>query len=181
MAWLTNLVLTLASLAYPLIWLLFGADSPILAYLPYLLAVLWAVKARLQAVGFQQIFAIVMALILLIVGFTRTLETMYWYPVIINGLMLALFGGSLFKGQPVVERLARLQDPNLPPQAVRYTRNVTKLWCGVFLLNILVCVSLIWLEQFELWAIYSGVVSYVMMGVVIGGEWGVRKLFILRQ
>lgn len=175
---LITALLTLLSLAYPLIWLWQGSESAILGYLPYLLALGWLVKGALQAVGFQRFFAMLMAGILLLVGLTRNLETMYWYPVIINGLMLSIFGGSLWRGQPIVERLARLQEPNLPERAVRYTRNVTQLWCGVFVLNILISCTLIALQQFEWWAIYTGVVSYVVMGVVMAGEWVFRKIFI---
>ena len=32
------------------------------------------------------------------------------YPVAVNLAMLLLFGGSLFKGRPMVERIARLSD-----------------------------------------------------------------------
>lgn len=177
---LITVFLSITSLAYPLIWLWQGSESAILGYLPYLLALGWLVKGALQVVGFQRFFAILMAGILLLVGLTRNLETMYWYPVIINGLMLTIFGGSLWHGQPIVERLARLQEPSLPERAVRYTRNVTQLWCGVFVLNILISCTLIALQQFEWWAIYTGVISYAIMGVVMGGEWLFRRMVIQR-
>ncbi|TCT16592.1 putative membrane protein [Bibersteinia trehalosi] len=177
---LITVLLTLLSLAYPLIWLWQGQDSSILGYLPFLLALCWGAKAGLQAVDFQQFFAILMAIILLIVGVSRSLETMYWYPIIINGIMLAMFGGSLWQNQTIVERLARLQDPNLPEEGVRYTRKVTQLWCGVFMLNIVISTLLIAAEQFAWWAIYTGVIAYVIMGVVMGGEWLYRKIVIQR-
>ncbi len=41
-------------------------------------------------------------------------DSMYWYPVLVNLMMLAVFGGSLFAGQTVIEKLARLQQPDLP-------------------------------------------------------------------
>ncbi len=47
--------------------------------------------------------------------------------------MLALFSASLLQKQTLVERLARLQEPELPDSGVRYTRTVTKVWCGFFL------------------------------------------------
>ncbi|KAI0244669.1 hypothetical protein L0F63_004954 [Massospora cicadina] len=51
-----------------------------------------------------------------------------WYPVVVNSLMLALFGGSMFSAMPLVERLARLREPDLPPRGVVWTRRVTQLW-----------------------------------------------------
>lgn len=60
---------------------------------------------------------------------------MYWYPVLVNLMMLAVFGSSLFAGQTVIEKLARLQQPDLPEKAVRYTRRVTQVWCVFFIAN----------------------------------------------
>ncbi len=38
-----------------------------------------------------------------------------YYPVAVNLVMLAAFGGSLWTSMPVVERLARLREPDLSP------------------------------------------------------------------
>ncbi len=57
-----------------------------------------------------------------------------YYPVIVNILMLGLFSSSLWQQQSLIERLARIQEPDLPASGVSYTRNVTKIWC-VFLLS----------------------------------------------
>ena len=32
-------------------------------------------------------------------------------------------------------QVARLQEPQLPPAAIRYTRQVTRIWCGFFIFN----------------------------------------------
>ncbi|OOH90643.1 hypothetical protein BMT54_04200 [Pasteurellaceae bacterium 15-036681] len=177
---ITNLLLTLVSIAYPLVWLFSSQTgqeaSVILGILPYLLALLWAIKARLQAVGWQRYFAMFMTLLLAIVALSRSVGTMYWYPVIINGLMLATFGGSLFSSQSIVERLARLQDPDLPPKGVRYTRTVTQIWCGFFLFNIIVATTLIFTQQYHYWAIFTGVIYYILMGILMAGEWCVRQV-----
>ncbi|WP_245550190.1 hypothetical protein [Vreelandella jeotgali] len=37
------------------------------------------------------------------------------YPVAINAVMLTLFTTSLWQGPPIIERLARLREPDLPP------------------------------------------------------------------
>ncbi|NBI12265.1 hypothetical protein GVX81_01200 [[Haemophilus] felis] len=177
---LINLSLTLASIAYPLAWLLgetlLGENHQQLSYLVVIMALLWAIKA-IKAVGFQRFFATLMAILLSIIWFTRNLETMYWYPVIISTAMLILFGGSLFSSQSLIERLARLQNPNLPPEAIRYTRRVTQVWCGFFVLNIAICIVLILTEQYRWWALYSGGISYGLMGLLFVGEWVARKYF----
>ena len=178
---LNNLLLTLVSIAYPIIWLYAGQEEPILYLLPYLLGGLWLVKGCLQAVGWQRYFAIVISLVLFAIGVGRSLGSMYWYPVIMNGLMLAIFGGSLFTSQSFVERLARLQTPDLPIKAIVYTRKVTQVWCGLFLINILITTGLILTEQYEYWAIYSGVIAYILIGLTMSIEWCIRQIVIKKQ
>ena len=90
-------------------------------------------------------------------------------------LMLALFGGSLFAKQSLIERLARLQTPDLPPEGVRYTRRITQIWCVFFVLNGSMAAALVLMRQYDWWALYTGIVSYVLMGLLLGGEWVYRK------
>lgn len=97
-----------------------------------------------------------------------------WYPVLVNGMMLALFGASLKSGRPVVEQLARLRHPDLPPEGVRYTRNVTRVWCGFFALNGSVAAALAAWGPWSWWTAYNGAVSYVLMGLLMAGEWLLR-------
>lgn len=174
-----NILLTLTGLAYPLIWLWATEYNEWLNILPLIMAVLWGLKG-LQAVEFQKKFAYTMAMLLGLVWLTRTNALMYWYPVIINGVMLVLFGSSLWAKQTFVERLARITEPDLPEAGVRYTRKVTRLWCGVFVFNIVITSALIFFGQLEWWAIYSGVISYVILALVMTAEWIVRQ-FVMRK
>ena len=97
------------------------------------------------------------------------------YPALVNVVMLALFGASLRFGPPLVERLARLQDPVLPPYAVAYTRRVTQVWCGFFVLNgALALVTALWASE-RVWALYNGLLAYLMMGALFAGEWLMRR------
>ena len=93
-------------------------------------------------------------------------------------MMLAVFGGSLFAKQTVIERLARLQQPELPERAVRYTRRVTQVWCVFFIANGAVAALLAWLGRYGWWAVYTGVIAYVLMGILFAGEWLYRKLVL---
>ena len=100
---------------------------------------------------------------------------MYWYPIAVNALMLAVFGGSLFAKQTVIERLARLQHPDLPPEGVRHTRHVTQIWCGFFILNGATAAILVGLQYYDWWAAYTGIVSYVLMGAFVCRRVGVSE------
>lgn len=173
---LINLSLMLISIGYPLVWLL-GENRQQLSYLVGIMALLWVIKA-IKSVSFQRFLSIIMAMLLSIIWLTRSLETMYWYPVIISAAMLILFGSSLLSSQSIIERFARLQDSNLPPKAVRYTRKVTQVWTGFFVLNITICTVLILAEEYRWWALYSGGISYGLMGLLMCIEWLVRQKVI---
>ena len=86
------------------------------------------------------------------------------------------FVASLFAKQTVIERLARLQHPDLPPEGVRHTRRVTKIWCAFFIFNGATAAILAGLQYYDWWAAYTGIVSYVLMGILFAGEWVYRKL-----
>lgn len=168
-----NLLLFLAAVAYPIYWL-WGENAEILAFLPLIMGVLWALKAWFEK-AFMRYFSCVIAILLIVIGLTRTTEMMYSYPIIINGLMLIVFGSTLWQKQTIIERFARMQTPDLSEQGIRYTRKVTQLWCGFFLLNITVSIATIYTEQHHYWALYNGVISYLLMGILMIGEWIVRQ------
>lgn len=98
-----------------------------------------------------------------------------WYPVLLNGLLLALFGLSLKFGPPLIERLARLTEPQLPEVAIRYTRLVTAVWAWFFLANGLVVVALNFWAPLSWWTLYTGLIAYGLMGLLFAGEWLVRQ------
>lgn len=98
-----------------------------------------------------------------------------WYPVLISGFMLALFGLSLKYGPPVVERLARLSEPELPDNAIRYTRQVTIAWCVFFLCNGLLAAALTLWAPLSWWMLYNGLISYGLMGLLFAVEWLLRQ------
>ncbi|MBV6753155.1 hypothetical protein KV580_22785 [Pseudomonas chlororaphis] len=98
-----------------------------------------------------------------------------WYPVLISGFMLGLFGLSLKFGPPMVERLARLREPQLPDVAINYTRQVTRVWSLFFLCNGLIAAALTLWAPLNWWMLYTGLISYGLMGLLFAIEWLVRQ------
>lgn len=96
-------------------------------------------------------------------------------PVAINAAMLLLFGVTLLRPPSMIERFARLKEPDLPPGAVRYTRAVTELWCGFFLLNGGIALYTALFADLEFWTLYNGVIAYVLMASLFTGEALVRR------
>lgn len=96
------------------------------------------------------------------------------YPVLVNAAMLAAFGLSLVSGPSMIERLARLREPDLPPAAVRYTRRVTQAWCLFFVINGLTALGTALFASEAVWSVYNGVIAYMLMGAMFGGEYLLR-------
>lgn len=97
------------------------------------------------------------------------------YPVLVNAVMLVVFAVSLRHPPPIIERLARLREPDLPPHAVVYTRQVTKVWCGFFICNGAIALATALFASDAAWALYNGLIAYVLMGLLFAGEWLVRQ------
>ena len=126
-------------------------------------------------VGFGKVlagfgFALCVASVLL-----KNFQLLLYYPVLMNVLLLILFGSSLLGTKSFVERLARLQEPDLPPAAVRYTRHVTMLWCLFFIINGSIALATCLYGSMQLWALYNGLISYILIGLLMAAEWIVRK------
>ena len=117
--------------------------------------------------------ALALVLCLLSLAFSA-IGFMFYYPVAVNLIMLAVFASSLKGEQSIVERLARLQDPNLSPRGVRYTRNVTKAWCVFFVLNGAIAATTALIGDLKLWTWWNGLLSYGTMGLMFGGEYLLR-------
>ena len=105
----------------------------------------------------------------------KTHQLLLLYPVVVNAVMLAVFGGSLWSTMPIIERLARLQEPNLPLQAVRYTRRVTQVWSGFFIVNGSVALFTVAYGDMTLWTLWNGMIAYLLMGTLMAGEWLIRR------
>ena len=97
-------------------------------------------------------------------------------PVLISGVLLVTFGSSLAGEMTIIERFARLRDGDLTLAKVRHCRQVTWVWCGFFLVNGAIAGVLALLEMREAWAIYAGGVAYALMGLLVAGEWIIRRI-----
>ena len=98
-----------------------------------------------------------------------------YYPVLVNAILLLLFAYSLFAPPTVVERLARITEPQLDAAGIAYTRRVTQVWCGFFIVNGAIALTTCLSGDITLWTLYNGGISYLLMGALMGIEWTVRK------
>jgi uncharacterized membrane protein len=97
------------------------------------------------------------------------------YPAMVSAAFLGVFGYSLLAPPSIIERMARGRGPALSPFVVTYTRRVTQVWCAFFLLNgCLALATALWASA-ALWSLYTGVISYVLMGLLFAAEYMVRR------
>ncbi len=97
-------------------------------------------------------------------------------PVAINLSLLVGFALTLRPGHvPMVERFARMAEPDLPPGGVAHCRAVTRVWVAFFATNAAVTAALAWLDP-AWWALHTGVLAYGAMGLLFAGEYLVRKI-----
>jgi peptidoglycan/xylan/chitin deacetylase (PgdA/CDA1 family)/uncharacterized membrane protein len=99
------------------------------------------------------------------------------YPSLVSAALLAHFAWSL-RTVPIAERFARMElgpGEELPPEGVRYCRRVTLAWCAFFAANGAVATALAIGAPRTVWAIYTGGVSYALIGLVFAVEYVVRR------
>lgn len=120
-----RLGLLLAGLLYPFA-VYFGMEHFAPWQFALLLGSLWLARALTgeRKPGSLWMACVAMVFCLLLAVFDSP-QLLRWYPVLISAFMLVLFGASMKYGPPMVERLARLREPELPQVAIRYTRKVT--------------------------------------------------------
>jgi uncharacterized membrane protein len=95
-------------------------------------------------------------------------------PTLVNAALLATFGSSLLGARPMVERFARLHVDDLSPEEVRYCRSVTIVWCLFFVANGGTALYLALAGNVERWALFTGFVSYVLIGILFATEYVYR-------
>ncbi|MFY8275207.1 hypothetical protein AAEU32_13860 [Pseudoalteromonas sp. SSDWG2] len=94
-----------------------------------------------------------------------------FYPVVVNAVMAVTFAMSLFQSQSMIERFARIKEPHLSAQGVKYTRVVTQIWCAFFVINAICSTYTIYLNDLSIWTLYNGFIAYILMGILGAGEW----------
>src|SRR5579859_3502791 len=119
------------------------------------------------------LLAVAAFLVLLFLPHVR-LDWLRLYPALISLVVFVMFFGSLFTAQPMVERIARVMHPDLPPQAVAHCRRVTRVWCLVLAANVLVSLYTAFATSLRFWSLYNGVIIYCVFGAMLLGEYLLR-------
>ena len=178
---IVNGVLVILTLLYP-VAVYFGLQSFEPRLIALVLLALFCLRLLVSFLGarnkqpqpMQQLPLIVGTVFIAGIVVSNSQISLLFYPVLMNALLLVVFGLTLIKPPSMIERLARLTEPDLPEQAIGYTRNVTRVWCTFFLLNGLTALYTALCTTMEIWSLYNGFISYVLMGLLFAIEFLVR-------
>jgi uncharacterized membrane protein len=174
-------LISLLLLAYP-IGVYFGLQYLEPRYLGLLLLILLAVRLvlvrkHLNRKNLNSLLPVTVAstlLCLLILIFNQA-SMVRLNPALVNLVLLASFGYTLYSPPSMIERLARLSGADISGPAVAYTRNVTAAWCLFFLLNGAVALYTSFFTSLETWTLYNGLIAYLLMGLLFLVEYYVRQ------
>ena len=165
----------LASIAYPFV-VYWGLSQELHAWLLVVLVALLASRVYMAKQTQERWVVLALTVVVLLVawfvGYEKGLKL---YPVMINLSFLTFFGLSLFTEMPIVERIARIRGPALPPHAVAYTRRVTQAWCVFFAINGFISLLTVFANNERIWLLYNGLISYLLIAMMMLGEWLIRR------
>lgn len=182
-----KIILTLVTLLYPLV-VFYGLAEFSVRWVSFALLLLFLIRllilknsnatknsaAQVLSPKASKVISF-LALSFLLMSFIFGDDTgLLFYPVIINSALALVFSYSLANPPPIIERLARLTQADLPPHAIAYTRTVTKVWLGFFIINALIASYTALFTNIETWTLYNGLIAYILMGVLFAGEYLVR-------
>jgi uncharacterized membrane protein len=175
-----NGIIWVVTVSYPfLVWFFLDYLQP--RYLALMLAGLFLLRflychpsLPMGGTSWLLVFA-ACPLFLLVIALVNETRWLLAYPVFVSLVFFAVFAYSLVYPPTIVERLARFEDPDLPPKGVVYTRKVTQVWSVFFLVNAAISLVTIWHGDPWLWSLYNGCVFYVLMGLLMVAEMAVRR------
>lgn len=155
----------------------------------YPFIVFWALKKdiALKFIGFVLLLSVIFSwtrsknTILFILGLLLCLSIIFFnqeifvklYPVLMNTGVFALFAVSL-KKTPLVTKFAEKMHKTMDEATIKYTRNATYAWAIVMGCNAVVSFITIFLSD-EIWTLYNGLVSYMVIGTTMLIEYIIRK------
>lgn len=93
------------------------------------------------------------------------------YPVIVSLSFAAVLGWTLIYPPSLIERFARIFEGDLDARGVVYTRKVTILWLLFCVINAGISLATLLIDNPEIWMLYNGLISYVLIGIIMGSEY----------
>jgi len=95
-------------------------------------------------------------------------------PALVNLALLAVFAASFASRETVIESLALAHGAAGSQELTAYCRRVTAIWCAFFAANAGVSAWLALFGTRASWALYTGLVAYLLTGLLFATEFVYR-------
>ncbi|CAN5901683.1 membrane protein [soil metagenome] len=176
-----NIISVLFILASPwvLYWTLSQGDVAVAAITLVAWVIVRTIPVLLMAKREQRLAALQLPAIALVFALLGWISNNGTWLLILPSANQAAFGLAFLRslrGTPLIEHFARMMKAELGPGQLAHCRRWTAVW-GIYLL-VLAALGLV-LARFatlEVWTVYVGILSYVLVGVLFAIEYIVRKI-----
>jgi uncharacterized membrane protein len=136
-----------------------------------LVRVVWIARGR-EGVALSRLLLAPMAVasVLVVTAVFNEGRVFLFVPALVNLALLVSFAHTLREGPSMVETFALLQVDELSDAERRYAVTVTRVWCGFFFVNGGIALVLAVFASVGAWALYTGFLSYLLMGTLFAIE-----------
>lgn len=171
------------SVLYPaLVWLYGGSVAPSLFVLFALLLV--GIRMALMAPDRNRPWRLSLAAVAIFLVVLAALDMDLGtkaYPVLLSLAAAYVFAQSLVSPPSLIERMARVRRATVSEGLRVYCRNLTVIWVVWLVANAAIAAALAVHGSDRAWALWTGVLSYVLSGALLVGEMGVRRVVLHKQ
>jgi uncharacterized membrane protein len=172
------IALAIATLLYPGIVYVTRTVVPPLTYVAVALALIGLRLATLRS-PIDRVWRAPLVIAATVIAFLAALDTplaVKAYPVAVSLAVASVFGATLLHPPSLIERFARLREVDLPPAAHSYCRKVTIVWTVWLSANTIIAAILALPGNDAAWALWTGLVAYLIMGALFASEIVVRHI-----
>jgi uncharacterized membrane protein len=168
---------------YPFaVYFMLGRTDPVLLVITFaalcilrLLAVKnLTLNQRTAGIGLLVIFCSIAA-------FDAELRMLKLYPVAVNAGAAGFCLYTLLNPPSAIERLSRMLGMQIEGPAKPYTRRLTMVWAVFFVSSALAAAYTALFTSTAIWALYNGLISYLLIGLLIVAEYPVRLAYRKRH
>lgn len=119
------------------------------------------------------LFPICITLLVILLFHYTKIFAIKFYPVVANTTIFFVFFSSLFTKETIIQKFAKAIDGELSENALKYTRNLTIIWCIFMFINLAISIWTVVMPE-RIWALYNGCISYIALGTLFGVEYIIR-------
>jgi uncharacterized membrane protein len=179
---LANIVLIAFGIVYPaIVFFLRGAIEPSL----FIMLALLIIGARLAfgnfGAGGWRPALMLAAISLAALAVLDAALAARAYPVLVSLAAAGVFAATLWRPPSLIERLALASGEPWSAGLRFYCRNVTLIWAVWLVVNAAIAAHLALSHNDEAWALWTGLLSYLVSGTLFVGEWLVRHMVAPKQ